>query len=132
MNGSPTRVRSFFTLGSIFGGIGVIAGAFGSHGLRSSIPPEMLTIFETAVRYQMYHSFGLMATAWAIGRWSGEKPVGLETAGWCFVTGILLFCGSLYALALTGKLWLGAITPFGGVAFAIGWIVLAWSAWKTN
>ena len=132
MNEPTNRVKWFFALGSLLGGIAIAAGAFGGHGLKTSISAEALAVFETAVRYQMYHSFGLIATAWAITRWETGKHAGFETAGWCFLTGILLFCGSLYTLSLTGQLWLGAITPIGGVAFIAGWGMLAWSALKTT
>jgi len=119
--------RIFFLLGAFFAASAVAAGAFGAHGLRSRLSPEMLEIFETAARYEMYHALGLFAVAWAVARWPES---GASLAGWCFVAGILIFSGSLSVLALTGIRWLGAITPIGGVAFLIGWGVLAWSAWK--
>jgi len=117
--------RTFFALGALFAGLAVAAGAFGAHGLKSRLTPDMLEIFETAARYEMYHAFALFVVAWAVARWP-ESAAGV--AGWCFVAGIFVFSGSLYVLALTGIRWLGAITPIGGVAFLIGWGVLAWSA----
>jgi uncharacterized membrane protein YgdD (TMEM256/DUF423 family) len=113
--------RLFFTLGSLSGLIAVAAGAFGAHGLRARLTPDLLAVFETAARYQMYHALALLAVAWAVTRW----PTPLTTwAGWLFVAGTVIFSGSLYALALTGVRWLGAITPLGGVAFLAGWACL--------
>ncbi len=114
-------------IGALSAMIAVGAGAFGAHGLRNSLEPRYLEIFETGVRYQMYHSLGLVAVAWAIGHWQSSTL--LSSAGWCFVIGIILFSGSLYALALTGISKLGAITPFGGLAFIIGWGCMAWGCW---
>ena len=118
--------RLFVILGSLSAGLAVALGAFGAHGLRSRLLPDRLVTFETAVRYQIYHALGLLAVAAAITRGPGSSlPV---AAGWLFVLGTLLFSGSLYLLALTDKRWLGAITPFGGLAFIAGWICLALSA----
>jgi len=112
-------------LGALSGFIGVAAGAFGAHALRMRLSADLLTVFETGARYQMYHALALVATAWA----STRLPGALTTAaGWCFVAGTVLFSGSLYALALTGVRTLGAITPLGGVAFLAGWLCLALAA----
>lgn len=108
-------------VGALLAGTGVALGAFGAHGLRARLSPEMLAIFETGVRYQMYHALALLFTATAIGRLGGKAPL---IAGWSFTAGIALFSGSLYALALTGVTTLGAITPLGGLAFLAGWIAL--------
>ena len=116
--------RVFVVLGAALAGLAVAAGAFGAHGLRDRLSPEMLAIFETAVRYQMYHALGLFAVAWATTRWPGSAA---PIAGWLLVAGIVVFSGSLYVLTLTGIRWLGAITPIGGVAFLAGWAVLAWT-----
>lgn len=116
--------RVFVVLGATLAGLAVAAGAFGAHGLRARLSPEMLTIFETAVRYQMYHALGLLAVAWATTRWPGSAA---PIAGWLLVAGIVVFSGSLYVLTLTGVRWLGAITPIGGVAFLAGWALLAWT-----
>jgi uncharacterized membrane protein YgdD (TMEM256/DUF423 family) len=113
--------RLFFALGSASALLGVAAGAFGAHGLRARLSPDLLAVFETGARYQMYHALGLLGVGWAVTRWPGPWPV---RAGWLFLLGTLLFSGSLYALALTGVRWLGAITPFGGVAFLAGWTCL--------
>lgn len=119
--------RVFFALGSLSALIGVALGAFAAHGLKERLAPEMLAIFETGVRYQMYHAFALIAVAWACTRWPG--PVA-NLSGWLFVAGTLLFSGSLYVLALSGARWLGMVAPAGGLAFLAGWGCLAWSAWK--
>jgi uncharacterized membrane protein YgdD (TMEM256/DUF423 family) len=113
--------RLFACLGALSALLAVAAGAFGAHGLRATLSTETLAVFETAARYQMYHALGLFAVAWATTRWSSPLVV---WAGWLFVAGTVLFSGSLYALALTGMRWLGAITPAGGVGFIAGWICL--------
>jgi uncharacterized membrane protein YgdD (TMEM256/DUF423 family) len=117
--------RLFFSIGALSALISVAAGAFGAHALRARLSPEYLSVFETAARYQMYHALGLLAVAWAVGRWPGALA---QWAGWLFVAGTVLFSGSLYALALTGARWLGAITPLGGIAFLVGWLCLFLSA----
>jgi uncharacterized membrane protein YgdD (TMEM256/DUF423 family) len=115
----------FFRLGALSAMIAVAAGAFGAHALRARLSPELLAVFETGARYQMYHAFGLIAVAWAVIRWPGPLP---SWAGWLFAAGTVLFSGSLYALALSGMRWLGAVTPFGGAAFLAGWLCLALAA----
>jgi uncharacterized membrane protein YgdD (TMEM256/DUF423 family) len=117
--------RRFFMLGALLAMVGVAAGAFGAHALKARLAPEMLAVFETGVRYQLVHSLALLATAWAGQRWPGRFT---HAAGWLFVAGIVLFSGSLYALALSGARGLGIVTPFGGVAFILGWACLAWAA----
>lgn len=117
--------RLFFILGAASGLIAVAAGAFGAHALRSRLTPEHLAVFETAVRYQMFHALALFVAAWAVTRWPGGAPL---WAGWLFALGTVLFSGSLYALALTGTRWFGAITPLGGLAFLAGWLCLVLSA----
>ena len=101
----------------------LLIGALAAHGLRTRLSPEMLAVFETGVRYQMYHALALLLTAAAMGR-IGDARL-LAIAGWFFVAGIVLFSGSLYALTLSGVSMLGAITPIGGLAFLIGWACLA-------
>jgi uncharacterized membrane protein YgdD (TMEM256/DUF423 family) len=111
------------------GFLGVALGAFGAHALRARLSPEMLAVFETGVRYQMYHAFATFAAAWAFARWQ-KRSTGV--AGWLFLTGIVVFSGSLYLLALTGERWLGVITPIGGVAFLAGWACLGWGSWNAR
>jgi uncharacterized membrane protein YgdD (TMEM256/DUF423 family) len=115
--------RTFLLLGAIFGFLGVAFGAFGAHALRSRLSPDMLAVFETGVRYQMYHTLAVLIVAAAIGRIGSAQL--LVVAGWVFVAGIVLFSGSLYALTLTGVTTLGAVTPIGGLLFLIGWVCLA-------
>ncbi len=117
--------RAFVVLGALSGLVGVGLGAFAAHGLRGRLSPDLLEIFETGTRYQMYHALGLLAVAWAATRWPG----GLVTAaGWLFVAGTVVFSGSLYLLGLTGQRWLGAVTPLGGLALLLGWLALAGAA----
>ncbi len=108
--------------GALSAAIAVAAGAFGAHALRARLAADLLAVFETAARYQMYHALGLLAVAAALVRWPAPP---IRTAGWLFIAGTLLFSGSLYLLALTGSRWLGAITPLGGLCFIIGWLAFA-------
>jgi uncharacterized membrane protein YgdD (TMEM256/DUF423 family) len=115
--------RTFMALGATLAGLAVALGAFAAHGLRNRLTPELLAIFETGVRYQMYHALALLAVALATPRWPGAA-----TAGWLVLAGIVVFSGSLYVLAATGVRWLGAVTPLGGLAFLAGWAMLARAA----
>jgi uncharacterized membrane protein YgdD (TMEM256/DUF423 family) len=119
--------RTFFLLGALFAFLGVALGAFGAHALQARLSPERLVTFETGVRYQMYHAFALLAAAWAAARWPGGATT---AAGSLFALGILLFSGSLYALAFGAPRGLGAITPFGGLSFLAGWLLLIGAALK--
>jgi uncharacterized membrane protein YgdD (TMEM256/DUF423 family) len=112
----------FWSIGSMSAFLAVAAGAFGAHGLRARVTPEMLAVFETGARYHMYHALALLAAGWAAERWPGTATT---AAGWLFVVGTVVFSGSLYAMVLTGHRWLGAVTPIGGVAFLAGWAALA-------
>jgi uncharacterized membrane protein YgdD (TMEM256/DUF423 family) len=117
--------RTFLLVGALGGFIAVALGAFGAHALRGRLSPEMLAVFETGVRYQMYHVLALLLVAAIIPRFGGWLIV---SAGWLFVAGIVLFSGSLYLLAFTGVTMLGAVTPVGGLAFLLGWAALAIAA----
>lgn len=119
--------RLFFVLGSLSALLAVAGGAFAAHWLRSRLSAEMLGTFEVGARYQMYHALALVAVAWAGARWPGGA---VTAAGWLFVAGTVVFSGSLYLLSLTGQRWLGAITPLGGAAFLLGWLLLAWGVWQ--
>lgn len=99
----------------------VAAGAFGAHTLKGRLSDEMRAVFETAVRYQAYHALALFAVAWLSSRYSGR---GFQAAGGCFLAGIVVFSGSLYALSLTGVRRWGAVTPVGGGLFLLGWLLL--------
>ncbi len=114
------------TTAALLAGIGVALGAFGAHALRTRLEPRNLEIYETGVRYQMYHAFALLAVAWLLSR---NVPAA-SGAGWAFLVGTLLFSGSLYLMALTGWRWLGPVTPLGGAAFLVGWVLLALAAVK--
>lgn len=121
--------RTFLLAGALAGFLGVGLGAFGAHALRARISPEMLAVFETAVRYQMYHALALVLTSLVTSPGAARTSAWLvTTAGWSFIVGIVLFSGSLYALAVTGATLLGAITPLGGLAFLAGWACLALAA----
>ena len=117
----------FIVLGAISGFVAVALGAFGAHAMKEKLSPDMLQIFETGVRYQMYHALGLFAVAWAASHWP-QAHIG----GWLFVGGTLLFSGSLYALSLTGIRGFGAVTPVGGLMFLAGWLWLAWCVWRVQ
>lgn len=119
--------RLFAALGATSALMAVAAGAFGAHGLRARLPPELLIAFDTGVRYQMYHALALLFVAWASTRW----PVpSIRAAGWLFVAGTIVFSGSLYLFAWTGARFLGAVTPVGGLAFLGGWLALAVGVWR--
>ncbi len=120
--------RRFAIIAAIVGALSVALGAFAAHGLKPRLDAHLLANWETGVRYQFYHVFALMAAAWLADRLPECKSA--RWAGWLFLAGILLFSGSLYVMALTGQRWLGMITPFGGVAFITGWILLAAAARK--
>lgn len=121
--------RILMTVGAISAFLAVAAGAFGAHALKGRLTSEFVAIFEVGVRYQMYHAFGLFVAAWACTKWPGAS---VTVAGWLFITGTIIFSGSLYALSLTGMRWLGAVTPFGGLAFLGGWLALAWGIWRNS
>jgi uncharacterized membrane protein YgdD (TMEM256/DUF423 family) len=110
-------------IGALNGALAVAAGAFGAHALRERLDQRALEVFEVGARYHLIHAVAMVLAGALVVR-------GASTAGWLFMVGIVLFSGSLYALALTGTKGLGAITPIGGLAFLAGWIWLAWSAWR--
>lgn len=117
--------RIFIAIGALSGCLAVAAGAFGAHALRARLAADMLDVFQTGVTYQMYHALALVGVGILLARFSSDGSSWLSVSGWMFVAGSILFSGSLYALALSGTTWLGAITPLGGVAFLIGWLALA-------
>lgn len=108
--------------GAINGALAVIAGAFGAHGLKAKLSPELLATWQTGAEYHMYHALALVL----VGAMAAAQPqTALNGPAVALLAGILLFSGSLYLLALTGIKTLGAITPIGGVAFIVGWLWLA-------
>jgi uncharacterized membrane protein YgdD (TMEM256/DUF423 family) len=122
-------LKFWFVVGCVLAGLGVAAGAFGAHALKQRLPTDLLVVFETGVRYQMYHAFGLMALSLAADRWPNGN---FQLAGWLLLTGIFLFSGSLYALCLSGIRSLGAVTPIGGLCFLVAWFLLALGAWNSS
>lgn len=114
--------KHFMGLGAILAGCSVATGAFGAHMLKEALSPQMLSAFETAVRYQMYHSLALLLSGWVLTVY--QRPV-FKKAAWFFLFGLILFSGSLYAISLLDVRWLGPVTPIGGVSFICGWGCLA-------
>ncbi len=129
---SPARPRkmerTLWIAGAAMAGLSVAIGAFGAHALRARIEPARMATFETAVQYHLLHALALLAAATLMGRVQSQSL--LLASGWFFAAGIFFFSGSLYALAITGITWLGAITPLGGVAFIAGWLCLGMAAWR--
>lgn len=118
----PPITRWFLLLGSLGMLLAVILGAFGAHALKKSLTPELRAIYETAVQYHFYHALGLLA----VSLLSLHLPNSglLKWSGWLLVAGIVVFSGSLYGLSLSGARWLGALTPLGGTAFIVAWLLL--------
>ncbi|HEX3655189.1 MAG TPA: DUF423 domain-containing protein [Pirellulales bacterium] len=132
------KSNHWITLGAALAALAIGMGAFGAHALRSRLIPggtataeslRQLEVFETAARYQMYHALALVLVGLMAQR---RHSTALQAAGGLFAVGVVLFCGSLYALVLTGIKLLGAITPLGGVAFILGWLMLAVAARQKN
>ena len=119
----------WLAIAALNGLISVAAGAFGAHGLRDKLSARHLEVFETAARYQMYHALALLAVALLASR--GATSL-LNASGTCFLVGIIIFSGSLYALALSGVDKLGMITPIGGLAMMAGWALLAWAGLRAG
>jgi uncharacterized membrane protein YgdD (TMEM256/DUF423 family) len=113
--------KTFLLIGALSGFLAVAFGAFGAHALRGRLSPEMLAVFETGVRYEMYHALAILAVGLMMARSGGWL---FATAGWLFTAGIVLFSGSLYVLALSGVGMFGVITPIGGLLFLAGWACL--------
>lgn len=112
-------------IGAILALLGVAAGAFGAHALRDHLSPDSMAVYQTGVQYHLLHALAMVVVA------SSSVRNGRRT-GWLFLAGILIFSGSLYALAISSLRWLGAITPIGGVCFLVGWALLAWEALGTK
>ena len=122
--------RTFLAIAALSGLLAVAAGAFGAHALEARLTADRLAIFETAARYQMYHALALIGVAWVASALPGNPGI-VSASGWAFVAGTLVFCGSLYLLALGGPRWLGAITPIGGLGFLTGWALLGLAALRS-
>jgi uncharacterized membrane protein YgdD (TMEM256/DUF423 family) len=104
----------------------VVLGAFGAHAVKSRLAPELLAVYQTAVQYHFWHALGLFGVGIVMTQWPTARA--LAWTAWLLIAGLFFFCGSLYALALTGTSWVGVLTPIGGVAFIAAWLVLAWVA----
>ncbi|MDE5076112.1 MAG: DUF423 domain-containing protein [Trichodesmium sp. St5_bin2_1] len=121
--------KIFLVIASILGGLSVVAGSFASHALKEKLSQYSLDIFQTGARLQVYHSLALLMVALLLI--IEEPPQSLMVvAGYAFITGIVIFSGSLYALSITGIKWLGAITPIGGVVLIVGWSCMAIAGWN--
>ena len=126
--------KNFLVSGLLIAAISVVLGAFAAHSLKQIFSSEIIQIFETAVKYQFYHAFALVVTGILFQTYPGKI---LQIAGNLFITGVLLFSGSLYALCFIkhagiNALWVGAITPLGGLCFIAGWLLVAWAVAKNN
>ena len=126
--------KTFIKTAVLLGALSVLLGAFAAHGLKKLLAPDNLQVFETAVRYQFYHVFGLLAAGILYKEFRVKF---IQWAGYLFICGIILFCGSLYLLCYIKYLalplnWIGAITPLGGVAFTAGWLCLFFGVAKKN
>jgi uncharacterized membrane protein YgdD (TMEM256/DUF423 family) len=124
----PGTARLFLAIGGIAALLAVALGAFGAHGLKARIAPELMPVYKTGVEYHFYHALGLMLVG--LAAFHLPHSACLRGAGWAMLAGIVLFSGSLYLLALTGLAWLGAITPVGGAAFIAAWGLIAAAAIK--
>lgn len=120
--------RSCVVAAALILALAVAFGAFGAHALRARLSPEAIAVYQTAVQYHFWHGLGLLGIGALMARTPADARLGW--AAGLLVVGMMLFCGSLYLLALTGASWLGAVTPVGGLALIAGWLLLAWSAWR--
>jgi uncharacterized membrane protein YgdD (TMEM256/DUF423 family) len=114
--------RAFLIVAAVSGFLAVVLGAFGAHGLKARLSPELMSAYQTGVQYHFYHTAALLACALLLR--SGLVHPALNVAAYSYIVGMIIFSGSLYALAITGQRWWGMITPLGGVAYLIGWLAL--------
>lgn len=124
------NTQRWIAIAAALGGLAVIIGAFGAHGLESRLDAHALEVYHTGVTYHFYHALAMLALA--LSGNSVARSASGRIAALCWLVGVLIFSGSLYALAITGITWLGAITPIGGLAFIVGWFVLAIGALRTK
>ena len=122
--------KTLLSIAAALGARAVLLGAFGAHGLKAKLAPEMMAVYQTAVQYHMWHALGLAVIALTALHWPRLNL--LRWAGWSMILGIVLFSGSLYALALTQIKMLGAITPIGGLVFIVAWSMFAVAMWKAK
>jgi len=123
-------MKLFMLLGSVGAGLAVLLGAFGAHGLKGRLDAHALEVFQTGVQYQFYHSLGLILVGLTLAQFLESSL--LLWSGRLFTVGIVLFSGSLYLVSLLGIRWLGIITPFGVLAFIVGWILFSVAVYKTQ
>lgn len=121
-------MKIFVLLGSLSAFLGVALGAFGAHGLKTRVTPEMLTVWQTGIQYHLVHALGLVLIGILCELMPGVSLI--RSAGWMLLAGSVLFSGSLYIMVLSDIRALGMITPFGGLAFLIGWLLLVIAAWQ--
>jgi uncharacterized membrane protein YgdD (TMEM256/DUF423 family) len=126
----PRLAKLFLTIGAIAMLWAVALGAFGAHTRKSQIAPDLLAVYHTGVEYHFYHALGLLAVGLAAQRLPDSHW--LRASGWLMLAGILLFSGSLYLLSLTGIRAFGAVTPIGGVAFMLAWVMFAVAVVKSR
>jgi uncharacterized membrane protein YgdD (TMEM256/DUF423 family) len=129
MRAGNSSSRRCIAWAGLFGAIGVAMGAFGAHALRPILPLQVMTIFETAVRYHLFHALALLGCGMLLELYPDRSRL-LGWAAWAFAAGIVLFPGSLYALTMTDQRWLGLVAPLGGVAWVAGWALLAVAFWR--
>jgi len=122
--------KLFLSLGSLLALAAVVIGAFGAHGLKSRLSPEMLAVYQTGVQYHFYHALGIALVGLAFFHLPDNTI--LRAAGWLMAAGIFLFSGSLYVLSLSGQKWLGAVAPLCGTAFILGWAAFAWAVLRSG
>lgn len=123
-------IRPVLIAAGVSGALAVMLGAFGAHALESALDADARAVYDTAVRYHFLHTLALFAGAVGVAAGGPHRPLALACGAW--LAGTLVFSGSLYALALTGAGWLGAVTPIGGVALIIGWTALAVAGWQAR
>ncbi|MEO7042816.1 MAG: DUF423 domain-containing protein [Gemmatimonadaceae bacterium] len=122
--------RLFVILGSVNAALAVILGAFGAHMLKARLSPEMLNVYQIGSHYHFYHAIGMLIIGLLAAQIHNDAAI--QLSGFLMLAGIVLFCGSLYLLAVTGITWLGAVTPLGGLAFIAAWSVLAFAALRAK
>lgn len=126
----PQIAKTFLILGGFNAALAVLFGAFGAHALKARLSADMLAIYQTGIHYHLFHSLGLIA----VGLVAMQIPASayLKGAGWLMLAGVVLFCGSLYILSLSGQRWLGMVTPFGGISFILSWTLFVIALFKAS
>ncbi len=125
----PHSAKLFIILGALNAFLAVLLGAFGAHALKTRLTADMMAVYHTGNQYHFYHALGLLLVGLVLVQLPDTGS--LRAAGWLMLAGTVLFSGSLYVLAISGVRWLGAITPLGGMAFLVAWLLLAMAVWKS-